>query len=112
MEFISKLDNKDIADLKNKLSVSFPFFYYPASELALERPVFDKVNCNYMIVRSKTQGTYKVTDFDCAVIQGSSENASAIKKVVKHFMIENFPEDYPYFYNKNLSKKLDEEIIK
>lgn len=112
MEFVSQLNDKDLAELKNKLAVSFPFFYYPASELKIERLMIENKPCNHMVVRSETQGTYSVTDFDCAVINGSSENAKSIQKVVKNFMIEKFPDDYPYFYNKNLSKKLDEERIK
>ena len=112
MEFISQLDDKDLAEFKNRLVKSFPFFYYPASELKIERLMLENKPCNHMVVRSITQGTYSVTDFDCAVINGSSENAKSIQNIVKNFMIEKFPDDYPYFYNKNLSKKLDEEKIK
>lgn len=112
MEFISQLDEKDIAEIKNRLVQSIVFCFYPASELIVERPVVEGKNCNYLMIYSQTQGVYKLNDFDCAIVNGSSVNAKSIQNIVKNFMIEKFPEDYPYFYNKNLSKKLDNEKIK
>ena len=112
MTFISQLNNEDKATIKNNLLREMPFGFYPASELNIDQPLSNGRQVNYLLVRSVTQGLYRVTDFDCAVINGSSENAKAIKKVVKDFLVKRFPDDYSYFYNKNLSKKLEEERIK
>ncbi|MBP3619129.1 MAG: hypothetical protein J6J24_00540 [Clostridia bacterium] len=108
--FISNLDDEDELQIKSNLTHRYPFCKCPENDFTMQQMHFRREEQFGLVIKSRSFGTYIATDFDCVIVQGSSEVANVIREVVKDYLNDRFLE-YREEFNENLDRKTEKERI-